>query len=145
MSEAVFKSKYPKGVIPRKSDDFGKVHICRRGLNLKTSLYTEPFTWEHLEHSTGEEVHQLIDFLEKDTKGNQKRKFGNVKKREDNFTGGFVEEEEDSDVDMRNTTPRKKRKMGSVPTPRKPRTPSKLLTPRHKRYVLSFFTTTSSC
>lgn len=123
---------YPKGTIPRKSEDFGKVFVCRRGLNLKTSLYTAPFTWEDIEHSSDEEVHQLIDFLEKDTKGSQKRKFSKFQKQDDNFTGGFVEEE-DSDADMRNTTPRKKKKTGSAPTPRKPRTPSKLLTPRHKR------------
>lgn len=133
MSEKAFKSQYPKGTIPRQSKAHGTTFVCRRGLNLKTSLYTEPMIWEDVSHGTAEEVHQLIDFLEKPTKVVRKRKFDNIVKKDDNFTGGFVEEE-DSDAEAGiNITPRKKRKNTTLGTPRKIKTPSKLLTPRHKR------------
>lgn len=131
MSEKVFKSKYPKGTIPRKSEEFGKVYVCRRGLNLKTSLYTHELVWEDVRHNTAEEVHQLIDHLEKSTMSTTKRKYEKSTTQDRTFQEGFVEDDEDSDIEG---TPRKRKKISSVAsTPRKPRTPSKLLTPRHKR------------
>lgn len=133
MSEQAFKVKYPKGVIPRKSAEYGNTFVCRRGLNSKTLLYTKPIVWEDIAHRTTEEVHLLIDFLEKETQGTRKRKFAKAKPNDDIFAGGFVEEEEYSDADPTTTTPRKRRKNSNVPTPKKVRTPSKLLTPRHKR------------
>lgn len=134
MSEKVFKSKYPKGTIPRKSKDYGNTFVCRRGVNLKTSIYTDEMQWEDVKHSSTEEVHQLIDLLEQSTTTTRKRKFDKTPKKDPTFKRGFVEEEYDSEIgsDTPNT-PRKKRKTSAASTPRKPKTPSKLLTPRHKR------------
>lgn len=135
LSEKAFKSKYPKG-IPRKHKDFGNTFLCRRGVNLKTNIYTDEMKWEDVKHGTASEVSLLVDNLELSTATTRKRKFEKTAKKDSTFTGGFVEEEEDSEVEGHDT-PRKKRKISAASTPRKPRTPSKLLTPRHKRYLIN--------
>ena len=132
MSEKTFKLKYPKGAIPKKSKDYGKTFICRRGINTKTSTYTDEIVWEDIRHNTEEEVNQLMDFLESATKSTRKRKFEKRTKGDDDFKGGVVDDDE---LEQELGTPRKKKKTSAVSTPRKPRTPSKLLTPSHKRYM----------
>ena len=102
-------------------------------MNLKTSIYTDEMKWEDIKHSTIEDVQLLIKHLEQSTASTRKRKFENTKKKDIAFTGGFIEEEDDSDVGP--GTPRKKRKSSAASTPRKPKSTSKLLTPRHKRHV----------
>lgn len=133
MSEKVFNSTYPKGAIPKKSKQYGKTFICRRGLNSKTTTYTDEIVWEGLKHSDNEEVIQLIEFVDAATKGatTRKRKYEKRIKADEDFKGFVVD---DGDLETELGTPKKKRKHSSVTsTPRKPRTPSKLLTPSHKR------------
>jgi len=130
MSEQAFNKKYPTGKIPKRSGDYGKAFICRRGCNTRTATYTDEFAWEDVQHGDEEEVADLIGRMELDTRSTRKRKYQKrTKKGDDDFTGGRV-----IDEDMEMQTPRKKQKFSSVTsTPRKPRTPSKLLTPSHKR------------
>jgi origin recognition complex subunit 1 len=53
MSEATFKSKYPNGKVPRKSNEYGKAFICRRGCNTRTCTYTDEFVWEDIYRGRG--------------------------------------------------------------------------------------------
>jgi origin recognition complex subunit 1 len=131
MSEKAFNSKYPSGKIPRKSKDFGKTFICRRGCNTRAATYTPEFKWEDIQHETEEDMNQLIERIESGTQPTKKRKIEKRTKADDDFKGGYVDEEE-----MELETPKKIRKHSAVSTPRKIQTPSKLLTPSHKRVVV---------
>jgi origin recognition complex subunit 1 len=122
-------ARYPSGKIPRKSKEYGRTFVCRRGCNTRTSTYTQEFNWEDIHHSTEEEVQQLIDQLEIDTKGSKTKRPQKRIKDEEDFAGDFG-----GDYDIE--TPRKKQKISAISTPRKLQTPSKLLTPSHKRFVL---------
>lgn len=128
VSAETFHKKYPKGTIPRKSKEFGKLFICRRGINTKTTTYTEEFQWEKVYNGTVEDIQALIDLVENGTKASRKGR--DVAKAEDNFT--LEDDEDDYDAAVQKTP--KKRKTSVTSTPRKNRTPSKLLTPSHKRY-----------
>jgi origin recognition complex subunit 1 len=128
MSEQVFNKKYPTGKIPRKSKDFGRTFICRRGCNTQSATYTEEFIWEDVQRKTEEDIDELVNWIESATKSAKKRKAVKRTKADDDFTGGPIDDEE-----LELETPRKKQKHSDVSTPRKIRTPSKLLTPSHKR------------
>ena len=128
LSQADFLARHPTGKIPRKSKEYAKTFVCRRGCNTRTSTYTQEFKWEDIHHGTEEEVQLLIDRLESDTGSKKKRPQKRIKEEED-FAGNFGDDDEVE-------TPRKKQKTSAVSTPRKVRTPSKLLTPSHRRYVL---------
>jgi origin recognition complex subunit 1 len=125
MSDKAFYSRYPSGKIPRKSKEYGKTFICRRGCNTRTTTYTEEFTWEEIFHGTEEDVTALIDLLKSDTRATRKRRKDARNTDEDGFQDDGAGEEP--------ITPRKRQKTSITSTPRKPRTPSKLVTPGHKR------------
>ena len=127
LSQTELLARYPTGKIPRKSKQYGKTFVCRRGCNTRTSTYTDEFKWEDIHHGTEEEVQQLIDQLELDTGSKKKRPPKRVKE-EETFAGEFGEDE-------KKETPRKRQKTSAVSTPQKVRTPSKLLTPSHKRFL----------
>jgi origin recognition complex subunit 1 len=132
MSERVFTKKYPTGKIPKKSKDQGKTFICRRGCNTQSTIYTDEFDWENLQHSTLEDMEKLVAWIKSGTQSNKKRKVGRPSKKDADFRGDPADDEE-AELE----TPRKKQKHSAVSTPRKVRTPSKLLTPNHKRYFPS--------
>jgi origin recognition complex subunit 1 len=127
MSKKMFDKKYPTGKIQKKAKGYGKTFICRRGCNTRNATYTEEFIWEDIYHGTAEDVERLTERLKAET--TLTRKSGGRKRIK-------VEAEfEESDNELEQETPRKKRKTSTVSTPRKPRTPSKLLTPSHKSLV----------
>lgn len=125
MSSTTFYARYPSGKIPRRSREYGKTFICRRGCNTRTATYTEEFIWEDIFHGVEEDVTALIDRLKSDTKTTRKRRREAKTTDEDGF--------HDDDIGEKPTTPRKRQKTSIISTPRKPRTPSKLVTPGHKR------------
>ncbi len=129
MSEHVFNERYPTGKIPRKSKDFGRTFICRRGCDTQSATYTEEFIWEDLQRRTAGDIEELVNWLDSVTQSTKKRKTRKRTKADDDFTGGPINDEE-----LELETPRKKQKHSAVSTPRKVQTPSKLLTPSHKRY-----------
>ncbi|PVH83107.1 P-loop containing nucleoside triphosphate hydrolase protein [Cadophora sp. DSE1049] len=131
MSEKVFNKKYPIGKIPKKARENGKTFICRRGCDTRAVKYTEEFIWEDIAHGNEDEVTELLTRIESETKSTKKRKNQRRTKGDDDFKGGFVDDDE-----LETHTPRKKQKFSNVSTPKKPRTPSKLLTPSHKRVVI---------
>lgn len=126
MTESAFNARYPKGTIPRRSKDYGRVFVCRRGCNLKYTNYTEEFPWDEVAHDTEDDVINLMEKLQADTKSVKEAQIDKRKRDDDDFDAKI---EADTEVG----TPRKKHKISTVTTPRKPRTPSKLLTPSHKR------------
>ncbi|PBP27017.1 origin recognition complex subunit 1 [Diplocarpon rosae] len=130
MSEIAFNKRYPSGKIPKSNKEYGKTFICRRGCNTRTATYTEEFVWETIKHGNEQEVSELHDRIELETKSTTRRKKIFKRAIEDDEFGGAHDE------DNKLQTPRKKQKFSSVTTPRKPRTPSKLLTPSHKKVVI---------
>lgn len=132
MSEKAFMKKYPTGKLPKKSKEQGKTFICRRGCNTQSTIYTDEFDWENLRHSTLGDMEKLVEWIKSGTQSNKKRKPGRPSKKDEDYRGGHVDDE-DAELE----TPRKKQKHSNVSTPRKVRTPSKLLTPSHKRYTIS--------
>ncbi|TVY37714.1 Origin recognition complex subunit [Lachnellula subtilissima] len=129
LTESEFAAKFPKGTIPRKSVYFGKVFVCRRGCNLKSTTYSEEFSWKDIAHDTEDDVIRLVERLEYETKATKKPRLDKRKRGDDEFD--FKDKAGDEPG-----TPRKKHKTFTVSTPRKPRTPSKLLTPSHKRVIV---------
>ncbi|TVY51549.1 Origin recognition complex subunit 1 [Lachnellula cervina] len=129
LTESEFAIKFPKGTIPRKSAYFGKVFVCRRGCNLKSTTYSEEFSWNDISHDTEDDVIRLMERLKSETKATKKSRLDKRKRGDDEFD---LKDEADDEPG----TPRKKHKTFAVSTPRKPRTPSKLLTPSHKRVIV---------
>lgn len=131
MSPDKFKEKFPKGTVPRSSQHYGKVFICRRGVNSRTATYTEEFVWEDI-YSEYDHLFDLEDLIRSQTKMTRKR---GAKSKEDH-EDFVVEDDEDPDAPK---TPKKKRKFNDATTPtskRKDLTPRKFLTPTHKRIVV---------
>ncbi|KAE9979361.1 hypothetical protein BLS_009893 [Venturia inaequalis] len=130
MSPDRFKEKFPKGSVPKNSPLYGKVFICRRGVNSRTATYTEEFIWEET-YSEYDHLFDLEDLIKSQTKMTRKR--GPKSKDHEDFV---VEDDEDLDAPK---TPKKKRKFNDATTPtskRKDLTPRKFLTPTHKRIVI---------
>ncbi|KAI4258246.1 MAG: hypothetical protein LQ352_001299 [Teloschistes flavicans] len=131
VSEKSFRAKYPSGKVPRKSKDFGKIFVCRRGCATRTATYTDEFIWEE-KYRGVEDLLDLVDFVKAQTRATRKRKRG-----VDDPALDYDPTDDISAVGPR--TPSKKRKYSSTSTPTKTpkRTPSKLhLTPSHKRVIV---------
>jgi origin recognition complex subunit 1 len=126
LTEKDFNARFPKGTIPKRSKDYGKIFVCRRACNLKSTTYTEEFSWNDIAHDTEDDVIQLIEKLQSETKATRKPRSEKRKREDDDF-------EARDEADEEFGTPRKKHKTSTMTTPRKSRTPSKLLTPSHKR------------
>ncbi|KAK4039794.1 hypothetical protein C8A01DRAFT_16293 [Parachaetomium inaequale] len=73
MSEATFMAKYPTGKVPRKSNEYGKVFICRRGCNTRTCTYTDEFIWEDIYRGV-DDFDSLQEMVRKGTKATRRRK-----------------------------------------------------------------------
>lgn len=134
MSPEMFRGLYPDGKVPRKSKDFGKIFVCRRGVNPRTATYTDEFKWEDVYHGE-EDFDSLVDLVESQTVKTRKRKAATTKVERD-LDGFVLEDDEFADDDP--STPRKRRKLtSSASTPSKANklTPRKLTTPTHRRIV----------
>ena len=131
VSPKEFAKRYPKGTVPRSSKDWGKIFVCRRGCNTRTSTYTEEFVWEDI-YGSEADLPRLIELIQSQTKATRKRQA----KKADTALEDFVVHSDDEDGVPR--TPRKKRKLeAATPTSKhKHLTPRKLLTPTHKRIVI---------
>ena len=128
VSQQAFQSKYPTGKVPRSSKDYGKIFICRRGCNTRTSTYTDEFVWEDL-YQGADNIPPLIERVQGQTKATRKRK----RHDEDDI----AEWEATNEVDEPKT-PSKRRKFSQASTPasKSKRTPNKFTTPTHKRIVV---------
>ena len=128
VSRQGFQSKYPTGKVPRSSKDYGKIFICRRGCNTRTTTYTEDFIWEDI-YQGADDILPLIERVQGQTKATRKRK----RHDEDDVAEWEVANEGEEPK-----TPSKRRKFSqaSTPTSKSKRTPKKFTTPTHKRIVV---------
>lgn len=131
VSQTTFNSMYPGGKVPRNSRDFGKIFVCRRGVNTRNATYTDEFVWEDV-YSGRDGREKLQELVESQTVMTRKRKTpGRPKKR-------HGDDSHQSDEEEGAHTPHKRRKITSVaPTPSKAKqvTPRKFTTPSNKRIV----------
>ena len=133
VSHEEFKRLYPTGQVKRSSKDFGKIFVCRRGCNTRTTTYTPEFVWEDV-YRGAEDLASLSEMVESQTKATRKR--GRPRKDRVNLDD-FVAP--DSDDDGAPKTPRKRRRLIDPTTPtsaRKSPAARKFLTPTHKRIVI---------
>lgn len=121
ISEEEFERAYPTGKVPRNSKDYGKIFVCRRGVNIRTATYTEEFKWEDVFQGK-DDLDSLSELVESQTVKTRKRKA--LKSIKEHDLDEFVVDDDDGDGPE---TPRKRRKLASgTPTPSK----VKQLTPR---------------
>ncbi|PSN73272.1 P-loop containing nucleoside triphosphate hydrolase protein [Corynespora cassiicola Philippines] len=129
-----FNRQYPDGQIKKSSKDYGKVFVCRRGCNARTTKYTPEFKWEDV-YKGPDDIPALVELVESQTKATRKRGPRLAKEAAD--LEEFVVP--DSDDDGAPKTPRKRRRLNDATTPTSARkTPAsrKFLTPTHKRIVI---------
>lgn len=136
MSLSVFQQTYPNGKVPRNSPDYGKVFVCRRACNTRTTSYSDELIWEELYDGTAEAVSRLQDFVTAKTKATRRRKPVREKSPD-----AYEFDGEDDDGAEKQRTPKKSRTYNAI-TPSKRKGTSKAVTPSsHRKYVfpLDFF------
>lgn len=128
VSEETYNALYPGGKVPRNSRDYGKIFICRRGVNARTATYTDEFKWEGM-YKGKQDMDNLSELVESQTIKTRKRRATKSAKERD--LDDFVMGDDDADNPA---TPRKRRKLAaSTTTPSKSRTPCKVQTPASRR------------
>ncbi|KAK8250497.1 P-loop containing nucleoside triphosphate hydrolase protein [Phyllosticta capitalensis] len=130
LSKDEFYRKYPSGRVPRNAKDYGKVFVCRRGVNTRTVTYTDEFVWEDV-YQGEESIPEVVQLVKSQTRETRQRREPRKAARDDDFVVG----DDDDDVPE---TPKKRRRLNDATTPsrRKDLTPRKFVTPTHKRIVL---------
>jgi len=131
ISAQQYRALYPTGKIPRSSDDFGRMFVCRRGCSARTATYTDEFVWEDVYQGV-EDISELKERVAAETKATRKKK-PEVKSKDLDFVVA-----DDAENEFEPRTPSKKRKFEQATTPRSDRkgqTPRKFTTPTHRRYV----------
>ncbi|KAF2832885.1 P-loop containing nucleoside triphosphate hydrolase protein [Ophiobolus disseminans] len=129
-----FERLHPTGQVKKSSKDYGKVFVCRRGCNTRTTTYTHEFVWRDV-YKGADDIDALVNLVETQTKATR-RGPGRPKKPQQDIDEFVVP---DSDDDGMPKTPRKRRKLNDAITPtstRKSPASRKFLTPTHKRIVL---------
>lgn len=133
VSHEQFKLLHPSGQVKKSSKDYGKIFVCRRGCNTRTTTYTPEFIWEDV-YKGIDDLPALIDLVESQTKATRKR--GRPRKDTADIDDFVVAGSDDDDAPK---TPRKRRKLLDAGTPtstRKSPGGRKFLTPTHKRIVI---------
>lgn len=135
LSEAAFMAKYPTGKVPRKSSEFGKVFICRRGCNTRTGTYTDEFVWEDI-YRGREDMDSLQDMVLKNTKATRKRRQPKEEPTDKDYKHEGADGEEGDYAPGTPRTPKRARTRDAV-TPSSKRKPgSKPATPSSHRRIL---------
>ncbi|CAK3891514.1 related to origin recognition complex subunit 1 [Lecanosticta acicola] len=130
VSETEFNRMYPSGKVPRSSKAYGKTFVCRRGVNAKTTTYTEEFNWYDV-YRGKQDMDNLVELVESQTTKTRRRKATKSNKETDDFV---VNDDEFDGPE----TPRKRRKLTSnTPTPSKAKqlTPRKFTTPSGRKII----------
>lgn len=134
VSLETFQKQHPTGNVKKTSKDYGKIFVCRRGCNTRTTTYTPEFKWENI-YSGADDIDALVQLVESQTKATRKGPGRPRKQVED--LDDFVRP--DSDDEEAPKTPRKRRKLNDATTPtsnKKSPANRKFLTPTHKRIVI---------
>jgi len=129
MSLPVFLEQFPSGKVPRRSKDFGKIFICRRGCSTRTATYTEEFVWEDVYHGR-EDIDSLVELVKRGTKATRKRRVGKDESPERAYAPGV-----DADDALDHPRTPKKQRAHDAITPTKQRSAGKSMTPSHRKYV----------
>ncbi|KAF2638046.1 origin recognition complex subunit 1 [Massarina eburnea CBS 473.64] len=130
-AKIVSQEEFQRGQGKKASKDYGKIFVCRRGCNTRTTTYTPEFKWEDV-YRGADDLQALIELVESQTKATRKRNQAQ-KEAEDDFVVP------DSDDDGAPKTPRKRRRLLDAATPtsgRKTPVTRKFMTPTHKRIVV---------
>ncbi|KAL5118295.1 Origin recognition complex, subunit 1 [Pleosporales sp. CAS-2024a] len=122
-----FERLYPAGTWKKSSKDYGKVFVCRRGCNTRTTTYTPEFTWNDVYAGPGD-IDALVAFVEGQTKATRRRGAARPKKALHDIDEFVAPDSEEDGIPK---TPRKRRKLNDATTPTRT-----FLTPTHKRIVL---------
>ena len=134
VSLETFNAKYPDGVVRKNSPDYGKIFVCRRGCNARTTTYTEEFSWEDV-YKGADDIPALVDLVDSQTKATRKRVGRPPKESRD--LDEFVIADSDGEGDGAPRTPKKRRKLLNQTTPTSTKKDNrKFLTPTHKRIVI---------
>lgn len=121
----------------KSSKDYGKIFVCRRGCNTRTTTYTSEFIWEHV-YNTADDIQSLVHLVQSQTKATR-RGPGRPKKQQQQHKDLDEFVIPDSTEQDEPETPRKRRKLKDATTPtssRKSPAVRKFLTPSHKRIVI---------
>jgi len=145
MSYATYMAKYPTGKVPRKSPEYGKVFICRRGCQTRTCTYTDEFVWEDVYRGI-DDLDALKSLIQKETKATRRKSKISEKREspERDFKLGAGDDDDDELARFR--TPSKKAKFRDAVTPSsrrkglagKPVTPSshrKIMVKKHLEFT----------
>lgn len=137
MSQQAFVNKFPTGKVPRKSKEYGKVFVCRRGCNTRTCTYTEEFIWEDIYHGR-EDLEALQERLQKETKATRKKKPAKDESPERDYKFEADPEADGEYAPGVYRTPKKARTRDAVtPSSRHKKTGNKPATPSsHRRIVV---------
>ncbi|RPA91008.1 P-loop containing nucleoside triphosphate hydrolase protein, partial [Choiromyces venosus 120613-1] len=139
-----FNEAYPAGV-QKKSKEYGKVFVCRRGCNPRTATYTPEFVWEEVWKGRETDITAIGEMVYHGTKvvkmrENKPAAAAGQRRAKRHKAGGSGDDGEwDRGLTKAPRTPSKKRKSSSITTPTR-RTPGgvskKYTTPTHKRIVV---------
>ncbi|KAK4649396.1 Origin recognition complex, subunit 1 [Podospora bellae-mahoneyi] len=137
MSQQAFMNEFPTGKVPRKSKEYGKVFVCRRGCNTRTCTYTEEFIWEDIYHGR-EDLEALQERLQKETKATRKKKPAKDESPERDYKFEADPEADGEYAPGVYRTPKKARIRDAVtPSSRHKKTGNKPATPSsHRRIVV---------
>lgn len=123
MSLESFQKAYSQGKIPRSSKDHGKVFVCRRGCNTRTTTYTDEFLWEKLYHGM-EDIPKLTDLVKSSTKATRRKLKPSREESPDALYDVAGEGDAEWGATRKLSTPKKARSYQGTPKKSKPVTPS---------------------
>jgi origin recognition complex subunit 1 len=129
LSPEAFRKKYPVGKVPRQSKEFGKVFVCRRGCNTRTTTYTDEFVWEDV-YGGKDDVDSLMDLVKRGTKATRKR---NKVREKDPDREYAVEQGLEEGEAVVSSTPKKPRLAPTSPVKGQRRIASTALTPSQRK------------
>lgn len=131
VSLETFQKRYPTGQVKKSSKDYGKIFVCRRGCNTRTTTYTPEFKWEDV-YQGPDDIPKLVELVETQTKATRKRGPKRLHRDLDDFVINGSDEDETAP-----RTPKKRRRLNDATTPKSTRkVAQKFLTPTHKRIVV---------
>lgn len=128
MSQAIYNTRFPNGKVSRNSKDYGKVFVCRRGCNTRTTSYTDELIWEDV-YNGAQDIPSLTEMIDVQTIKTRKRK-PSAKAAQSGDLDDFVNDDEDGEP----KTPRKRRKLNAS-TPSSKHKTKPFLTPTHRRII----------
>jgi origin recognition complex subunit 1 len=73
VSQSLFLRKFPTGKIPKQSPYAGKTFVCRRGLDMRTTTYSDEFVWEDI-YSGHSDLAKLLELVREQTRAKRRQR-----------------------------------------------------------------------